>query len=179
MKYERDIHKLRRYTFLGQAASLLVFLFGVLSIILFFNPRLIGTPQEQQHYYRGQSVWLLTGISFLLFAIFCAIFAGGRSRRLIWILKNVEPEVMRLTIEIKHWSDSTDYYGILSGAEEKPLWKVSLYSPSWKVEVLAGEQVPVKVYIDTQRKRPAVIEAEGGLLWVGAASNNSFNRTRK
>ena len=175
MKYERDIQKLRRYTFLGQAASLLVFLFGVFSIILFFNPGLIGIPQEQQRYYRGQWVWLLTGVGFLIFAIFCAIFAGRRRRRLIWILNNVEPELMRLTIEIEHWSDSTDYYGILSGTEEKSLWKVSLYSPSWKVEALVGEQVPVKVYLDPRRKEPAVIETEHVLLWAGAASNNSFN----
>jgi hypothetical protein len=178
MKYERDIQKLRRYTFLGQAASLLVFLFGVISIILFFNPRLIGIPQEQQHYYRGQVAWLLTGICFPIFSIFCAIFAGRRSRRLIWILSNIQPKLMSLTIEVEHWSDSTDYYGILSGVEEEPLWKVSLYNPSWKVEALVSEQVPVKVYVDPQRKQPAVIETEHGLLWVGAVSNNSFNPTR-
>jgi hypothetical protein len=177
MKYERDFQKLRRYASLGQAASLLVFLFGVFSIILFFNPGLIGTPQEQQQYYRGQWVWLLTGISFLIFAIFCGVFAGRRWRRLIWILHNVQPEVMRLTIEIEHWSDSTDYYGILNGLEDEPLWKVSLYSPSWKVEGLAGKQVPAKVYLDPQEKKPAVIETEYGLLWAGAASNNSFNRS--
>jgi len=175
MRYEREIQKLRRYTLLGQAASLLVFLFGVLSIILFFNPQLIGIPQEQQQYYHGRWVWLLTGICFLIFAIFCSIFDGRRARRLIWVLNNVQPELMRLTIEIEHWSDSTDYYGVLSGASEKALWKVSLYSPSWKVEALAGEKAPVKVYIDPQRKEPAVIETEHGLLWAGAASNNSFN----
>ena len=178
MSYVRDIQQLRRYTLLGQAASLLVFFFGVFSIIIFFNPRLIGIPQEQQQYYQGQWVWLLTGIGFLIFAVFCSIFAGRHSRHLIWILRNVQPEPMRLTIEIEHWSDSTDYHGILTGLEDKPLWKVSLYSPSWKVEALAGKQVPAKVYLDPQRKRPAVIETEHGLLWAGAASNNSFNRTR-
>jgi hypothetical protein len=177
MSYVRDIQKLRRYTLLGQAASLLVFFFGLLSIIIFFNPGLIGIPQEQQHYYQGQWVWLLTGTGFLIFAAFCSIFAGRRSRHLIWILHNVQPELMGLTIEIEHWSDSTDYYGILKGLEDEPLWKVSLYSPSWKVEALAGKQVPAKVYLDPQRKKPAVIETEYGLLWAGAASNYSFNPT--
>jgi hypothetical protein len=179
MSYVRDIQKLRRYTLWGQAASLLIFFFGVLSIIIFFNPRLIGIPQEQQQYYQGQWVWLLTGIGFLIFALFCCIFAGRRSRHLIWILHNVQPELMRLTIEVEHWSDSTDYYGILRGVEEEFLWRVSLYSPSWKVEALAGKQVPAKVYLDPQGKKPAVIETEYGLLWAGAASDNSFNRSAK
>jgi hypothetical protein len=179
MKYERDIKNLGDYTFLGQAASLLVFLFGVFSIILFFNPGLIGIPRQQHQYYRGQWVWLLTGIGFLIFAIFCSIFAGRRRRRPIWILNNVQPELMRLTVEIEHWSDSTDYYGILSGAEEKYIWRVSLYNPSWKVEALAGEQLPVKVYIDPQRKEPAVIETEHGLLWARSASNNSSNQSTR
>ena len=175
VSYLRDVQKLRRYTFLGQAASLLVLFFGVISIILFLNPGLIGTPQEQQQYYRGQWVWLLTGICFLIFAIFCSIFAGRRSRRLIWILNHMRPELMRLTIEVEHWSDSTDYYAFLSAdeTEGKPLWKVDLYSPSGKVEALAGKQVPVKVYLDPKTKKPAVIETEIGLLWAGAVSNNS------
>jgi len=177
MSYVRDIQKLRRYTRLGQAASLLVFFFGLFSIIIFFIPGLIGMPREQQQYYQGQWVWLLTGIGFLMFAVFCSIFAGRRSRHLIWIWRNVQPEQMRLTIEIEHWSDSTDYYGILNGLDDEPLWKVSLYSPSWKVEALAGKQVPAKVYLDPQRKQPAVIETEYGLLWAGAAANNSFNPT--
>ena len=179
MSYLRDIRKLRRYARLGQAASLLIFFFGVFSIIIFFNPRLIGIPQEQEQYYVGQWVWLLTGIGFLIFAVFCGIFAGRRARHLIWILHNVQPELMRLTIEIEHWSDSTDYYGILNGLEDELLWKVSLYSPSWEVEALAGKQVPAKVYLDPQRKKPAVIETEYGLLWAGAASNNSLHPTAR
>ena len=177
MNYVRDIQKLRRYTLLGQAASLLVFLFGVLSIIVFFNPRLVGIPQAQQQYYQGRWVWLLTGICFLIFAVFCGILAGRRSRHLIWILHNVQPVQMRLSIEVEHWSDSTDYYGLLRGLGEETLWTVSLYSPSWKVEAPAGQQMPAKVYFDPQRKKPAVIETEYGLLWAGAASHNSSDPT--
>ena len=119
MAYSRDIEKLRRYNRLGQAASLLVFLFGVISIILFFNPTLIGIPQKQQPYYRSQWMWLLTGGGFLIFGILCSIFAARRSRHLIWIVNNVQPEPMTLTIETENWSDSTDYYAVLSVLRRK------------------------------------------------------------
>jgi hypothetical protein len=169
----RDIQKLRRYTLLAQATSLLVFLVGVISIILFFNPALIGTPQRQQDYYRNQWVWLFIGVCFVIFAILAIIFAARRSRRAIWILNNVEPEPMTLTIETENWSDSTDHYAVLSvdKANDKCEWRVSLYSPSWKVESLAGKKVSAKVYLDPKTKNPSVIETEFGLLWAGAVSS--------
>jgi hypothetical protein len=79
---------------------------------------------------------------------------------------------MTLTIEIENWSDSTDYYAVLTVDETEGLghWRVSLYSPSWKVEALAGKKVPAKVYLDPKTKYPSVIETELGLLWAGAIS---------
>ncbi len=169
----RDIQKLRRYTLLAQATSLLVLIVGVISIILFFDPGLIGTPQRQQNYYRNQWVWLFAGVCFVIFAILFIAFAARRSRRAIWIMENVEPEPMTLTIETENWSDSTDHYALLSvnEAHDKWEWRVSLYSPSWKVESLAGKKVPAKVYLDPKTKNPSVIETEFGLLWAGAVSS--------
>ena len=172
MRGVRGIKGLRRYTLLGQAVALLVLLFGAFSIILYFDAALIGTPQDQQGYYRGRWSWLLAGILLVIFAGFCGIVASRKSRHLIWILDNVKPEPMKVAIEIEYWSDSVDYYAILSTdrkeTEGKPLGKVSLYGPVWNVEVLAGRQVPAKVYLDPKTKKPAVIETEFGLLWVAA-----------
>ena len=85
---------------------------------------------------------------------------------------------MRLTIEVEHWSDSTDYHAFLSAdqSEGELLWKVGLHNPSGKVEALAGKQVTAKVYLDPKTKKPAVIETEIGLLWAGAASDNSTDK---
>lgn len=172
MRGFRGIKELRRYTLLGQAVALLVFLFGSFSIILFFDPALTGIPREQQRYYRGQWVWLLIGILFLIFAVLCGILASRKSRHLMWILNNVKPEPMKLAIETEHWSDSVDHYAVLSADGKETagnqLWKVSLYGPVWNVEVLAGRSAPAKVYLDPKTKQPAVIETEFGLLWVGA-----------
>lgn len=174
MQYASDIRRLRRHILLGDPALLLVFAFGVLSLMLFFNPGLIGTPQEQHQYYRGQFIWLLVGAGFLLFAIACRIFATKESRHLIWVYNNVRPNPMRLTIQVEPWADSINYYAILSSddSEEAPLWTVSLYSPTSTPDALNNKQVPVKVYLDPKTNAPAVIETEVGLLWAGATSKS-------
>ena len=176
MKYARDVHGLRRYIFISQAVSLLVFLFGLVSLLLFIQPSLVGTPVEQQASYRGDPIWLFVGIGFLLLATFFLIVPGRWSRRLLWILKNVKPEPMNLSIQIDKDSDHTSYFALLNADQEglmgEARWKVSLYPPSWDITVLQGRQVPVKVYFDPESKKPGVIETQQGLLWSMAGSGS-------
>ncbi len=169
MKYTRDIRRLRLYTLAGQVASVLMIIFGILAISLYINPSLIGTPLRQHRYYRGESVWLIFGISFVVFGSFFAIISAYWSRRLLWIWKNVSPQLMQLSIRIKKRSDSTDYQAILSNnAGQAQTWNVTLYSPAWPVEDLQGTTTLAKVYFDPKSQRPAVIETEEGLLWAMA-----------
>lgn len=169
MKYTRDIRRLRLYMITGQVVSVLIIIFGILAISLYLDPSLIGTPLRQHRYYRGESVWLIFGISFVLFGSFFAIISAYWSRRLLWIWKNVSPQSMKLSIRIRKSSDSTDYQAILSTyVGQEKAWHVSLYSPSWNVEDLQGTTVSAKVYFDPKSQRPAVIETEGGLLWAMA-----------
>ena len=174
MNYIRDINRLRRYIVLGQVVSLSIFLFGLASVILFFDPSLVRVPEAQRELYRGNWIWLLTGILFIIFAGVCIFIAGKWSRRLIWIYNNVKPEFMKISIEIDSDSDRTNYYAVLSAEQKEikgsPLWKVTLYSPGWDVELLTEKQVSAKVYFDPESLRPAVIETECGLLWRMAGS---------
>ncbi len=167
MRYSKDIYRLRRLTLLGQVITLLVLLFGLVSLTLFFNPSLVGVPEAQQDSYRGDWVWLATGIFFIMFAGFYSLVSVRWCCRLIWILNNVRPETMNLSIEIDSDSDSTNYYAILSAnqAKEHQLWKVSLLSPSWDVKSLTDKQIMAKVYLDPKSRKPSVIETEFGLLW--------------
>ena len=176
MKFARDVHGLRRYIFISQAVSLLVFLFGVVSLLLFFQPLLVGTPIEQQAGYRGNLIWLFIGTGFLLLATFFLVVPGRWSRRLLWILSHVRPQPMNLSIEIDKDSDHTSYSAFLSpdqaGIKPGPRWKVSLYPPSWDITVLQGMEVPVKVYFDPELNKPGVIETQQGLLWSMAGSGS-------
>jgi hypothetical protein len=165
MNFARDINSLRRYIVLSQFVSLLVFLFGLVSIILFVDPSLVNVPDHQTKLYRGHWLWLLTGILFIALSTACIFIAARWSRRLIWIYRNAKPQSMKLSIEIDSDSDGTNYYAILSGeSEETERWKVLLYSPKWDVRILP-EQAAAKVYFDPQSQRPAVVETDYGLLW--------------
>jgi hypothetical protein len=169
VKYTRDIRRLRLYMITGQVVSVLNIIFGILAISLYLDPSLSGTPLEQHQYYRGESIWLISGISFVLFGSFFVIISAYWSRRLIWIWKNVSPQSMLLSIRIKKSSDSTDYQAILNtNAGQEKSWHVIFYSPAWNVEELKGTTVSAKVYFDPKSQRPAVIETEGGLLWAMA-----------
>jgi hypothetical protein len=152
-----------------QAASALIIIFGILAIYLYIDPSLIGISLRQHRHYRGESIWLIFGISFVLFGILIIITSAKWSRRLRWIWKNVSPQPMQLSIRIQKRSDSTDYQAILS-ANSNPAkaWHVTLYNPSWHVEDLQGTTTLAKVYFDPKSQRPAVIETDYGLLWAMA-----------
>jgi hypothetical protein len=169
MNCTRDIRGLRRYMLLGQVVSIMVFLFGLLSLCLFVDPALVGIVGKEQGDYRGVPMWLFIGIAFIPFGLFCAIGFNKWSSRLVWVFRNIIPVPMNLSIEIDNGMDSTDYYAILSGdSGGEKNWRVSLYSPSWQVEKLQNQQVPAKVYFDPKSQRPAVIETTQGLLWARA-----------
>jgi hypothetical protein len=119
VKYTRDIRKLHRDMLVGQVVSVLVVIFGILAIFLYIDPALIGTPLEQHGYYRGNSIWLIFGISFVIFGIFFVIIGITWPRRLLWVWKNVSPQPMRLSVSIQESSDSTDYQAILSAKAGK------------------------------------------------------------
>src|SRR5262249_21089063 len=174
MKYVRDIRRLRRYAVVSQFVSLLVFLFGVASLLLFFDFLLPGLPNEQAKFYRGNWIWLLTGVLFIIFGGIFTITAGRWSRHLIWIYRNVTPQTMILNVEIDSDADRTNYYAVLSDESEESqreqLWKVAIYSPAWDVRRLAQDGMTAKVYFEPKTLRPAVIETEYGLLWSMAGS---------
>ena len=169
MNHTRDIWALRRYMLIGQLVSIVILLSGILSVCLSIDPSLIGIVGKQAYYYRGESIWLIVGIAFILFGIFFAIVSGKWSRRLLWIFQNIRSVQMNLSIKIRKGMDSNDYYAILSvdSATEKN-WRVSLYSPSWNVGELQDEIISTKVYFDPKSQCPAVIETTQGLLWAMA-----------
>ncbi len=169
MKQVRDIRKLRQYLFLGQAASLLVFLSGILSICLFSNPERVGIPQGQYGYYRGQWMWLCIGIIFAAFAVFWIVISEKNYHRLVWIFNNVQPEPMSLSLSIEKWTDSNDYTAILS-KNEISVWKVSLSPPFWQAESLTDRQISVQVYFDPKTNYPAIIKTEFGLFFAAVTS---------
>jgi hypothetical protein len=169
MKHVRDIRKLRQYLLFGQAASLLIFLAGILSICLFFNPEIVGIPQQEYGYYRGQWTWLCIGTIFPVLGVFWIVISEKNYHRLVWIFNNVQPEPMSLSLSIEKWTDSNDYTAILS-RDEISIWNVSLSPPFWQAKSLTDRQILVQVYFDPKTNYPAIIETEFGLFFVQVTS---------
>lgn len=180
MNHPADVSSLRRYIFLGQLISFLVLLFGLIAICLFFAPSLVRVPPFQTYLYQGHWMWLVAGILFVLFALYCSIVAGKWARRLMWIYRNVPPEAMRVSIEIDRGSDSTNYYAMLKPTTPSKQmitrWKVAVYNPSWNVELIRNEEVRARVYSDPNSGKPAVIETDFGVLWRMAGDGSVATR---
>jgi hypothetical protein len=182
MPHTRDVRGLRNYMLTGLIVSILMGLAGCASVILFFNPALLGIAAQHQFQYRSQSIFLFVGIGFVGFALLFVVILTRWSRRLLWIWRNTTPTPMHLLITINRSMELTSYRAILRlNANDAQDWSVRLYSPSWPVEDLQSLQhqtIQAKVYFDPHSKRPAVMETRLGLLWaMGGQSAHLKKRT--
>ena len=169
---DRDIRRLRRHTIFVRAAIILVFIFGLISLILYFDPSLLNTPVEQ---YKGDLVWLFIGMVFTVLAIFSFFLVGRWSRHLLWIVYHTVPRPMHLVLKVEEDSESTQYYAHLTPADNDPrnqrIWRIALWGPHHEnIMPIINRDIRGQVYFDPKSGRPAVIESEFGLLWAMAGS---------
>jgi uncharacterized membrane protein (DUF485 family) len=169
---DRDIRRLRRHIVLVRSAILLIFIFGLISFVLFFDPSLLNTPVEP---YKGKIAWLLLGTLFVAMAIFSFFLIGRWSRRLLWIVRHTVPRPMHLVFKVEEDSENTQYYAHLTPADNDPrnqrIWRIALWGPSHeKMKAMIGRDLKAQVYFDPKSGRPAAIESEFGLTWAMAGS---------
>jgi len=169
---DRDLRRLRRHTIFVRSIIILVLIFGIISFILYFDPFLINTPEEQ---YKGNLIWLIVGMVFVVFAVFSFFFIGRWSRHLVWIFHNVVPVPMNLVLKVEEDSEATQYYAHLTPIDMKmmnqKIWRIALWGPphqNGKTHI--GRDIKAQVYFDPKSGRPAVIESKFGLLWAMAGS---------
>jgi hypothetical protein len=172
---DRDFRRLRRHTILVKAVIILVLIFGIISLILYFDPSLINTPAEQ---YQGNLIWLVLGMVFVTFGVVSFFLVGRWARHLIWIFHNVIPVPMNLVLKVEEGSENTQYYAhltpIVINIPDQKIWRIALWgSPHQNMKTHIGRDIKAQVYFDPRSNRPAVIESEFGLLWamagIGAA----------
>ncbi len=170
------IARLKRRVFVGQAVSAAVLLFGVVSVILYAEPSLVGVTPDWYRFYKGQLIWLAVGLLFIGLGITWILLSHRRSRRAIWIYRNVAPVPMLLTLEIEEDSDSTTYYAVLRAAPDaRPRWRAWV-DPGFRARSLVGSDIPARVFIDPERNTPAVIQTDLGLLWANPWQDAALNR---
>jgi hypothetical protein len=150
-----SLKKFYRYLRLGQFASVGLFVMGCFFII--------GTQD---------TVLQVTGWIFILMGLVFIFAFNQRKQRLLWIYKNTSPISMKMKLEKKEDSDSTDYFAYLSQEinTSSAGWKTGLYTPSFNVQLFLNNENQVQVYFDPKNNNPAVIKTTQGLLWVMAGS---------
>jgi len=169
---DRDIRRLRRHNILVRSAILLIFIFGLISLILYVDPSLVNTPVEP---YKGQLVWLFLGTLFVILAVLSFFLIGRRSRRLLWIVYHTVPRPMHLVFKVEEDSENTQYYAHLTPADNDPrnqrIWRIALWGPTHEnMKAIIGRDIKGQVYFDPKSDRPAAIESEFGLVWAMAGS---------
>jgi hypothetical protein len=169
---DHDFRRLRRHTILVRLVIILVLIFGVISLILYFDPSLINTPEEQ---YKGNLIWLILGMVFVTFGVVSFFFVGRWARHLVWIFHNVVPVPMNLVLKVEEDSENTQYYAHLTPIDmnipDQKIWRIALWgSPRQNMKTHIGRDIKAQVYFDPKSSRPAVIESEFGLLWAMAGS---------
>jgi hypothetical protein len=172
MQVVRDICALRRYILFGYAASSLLLIFGMISLLLFTAPEIVLLPRDQQGAYRSNVVWLFVGLFFVAFALICILVSRRWSNHLVWIVRNIQPVKMKARIQVDSDADSTSYYAIISQNGADRSWRVDLYPPSWDVKRVVAEELTVNVYLEPASNTPAVLETEFGLLWRMAGNGS-------
>jgi hypothetical protein len=185
MTQQTSIATLRRYSFTAWSVSLLLILFGVLSLLLYFRPTVIGVEPGSTSIYEGNLTWLVLGALFVVSGMIFLSIAYRWPRHLLQVLSTQPAKPMRLKVEVEEDSDHTQYYANLtdSAADGDPKgWRVSLWAPSADMQKLVGRELSTKVYLDPRTAEPAVIEYVDGYLWamkgaVTASPASPFTRS--
>jgi len=169
MSHQTSIATLRRYSFIAWSASLLLIAFGVISLLLFIRPSLVGVHPGSTSSYEGNFFWLVFGALFVILGMVFLSVAYRWPRHLLHVLSTQPAKPMRLQIEVDEGSDHTQYYACLSddtaGASPKGL-RVGLWAPSPDIRNLIGHELNTTVYIDPKTAEPVVIEYANGYLWA-------------
>jgi hypothetical protein len=169
MSHSRSIATLRKYSIIAWSASMFLAAFGIVLLLLFVRPALIGVYPDSTSGYEGNPIWLVFGTLFVILGMISQSIAYRWPRHLLHVLSTQLAKPMRLQIEVDDGSDHTQYYACLSddtvGANPNG-WRVGLWSPSPDIRNLIGHELNTIVYIDPQTAEPAVIEYANGYLWA-------------
>jgi hypothetical protein len=169
MSRQTDIAVLRKYSAFAWSASLLVAAFGVVSLLLFVHPSLVGVQPSNGGTYQGNPIWLFFGGVLLVLGVIFQAIAYRWPRRLLHVLRTERAKSIRLQVEVEDSSDRTQYFALVSDDSVPPKrkgWRVDLWAPSDGTRDLAGRDLTAMVYFDPQTGHPAVIEHDDGYLWA-------------
>ena len=169
MTRQASIATLRRYSLIAWFVSLLLAAFGVVSLLLFLRPSLVGVDPGSARGYIGKPIWLVFGLLFVLFGVVFQITTYRWPRHLLRVLGTQSASPMRLCVEVEEDSDGTQYFARISNESvlsTRKCWRVGLWAPSRNTRDLIGRELGAMVYLDPKTAEPAVVEYADGYLWA-------------
>jgi hypothetical protein len=169
MSKEKCIRKLRWYSWLSQTASLLVFIIGTVSILLFSRPSILGVKAELLCEDQNQWIGILFGSIFVGLGTFFNLIVYRWPRVLLRILCTQPSSPMRFQLKAKKEGDRTQYYAYLTeptSTSDPSTWRIRLWAVSSEIEGWLERVCSVRVYRDPKTNIPAVIELEDMYLWA-------------
>ena len=175
MDQKREFSRLNIPSFRVGLASLAVILFGLVSLLLYVKPTVLGVAPKNAVEYQDRLVWLLAAILFLMLGLAYFRVAWRWSRRLKWIVRSQRATPMRLQFDVREDSDSTSYHALLYPPDEtsdRSGWRAALWLKPACAKADAGNQFDALVYFDPKSGKPAAIEYEHGFLWIMAGAGS-------
>jgi hypothetical protein len=162
---------------------LLLCAFGVVGLVLFIRPALVGVDVGSASQYQNNPIWLACGVVFVVLGVVFQSIAYRWPRRLLHVLRTQQPTPMRIKVDVEQNSDSTQYFATLASKDDGDCaehWRVRLWAPSQEVQGLVGHELSGTVYFDPQTAMPVIIEYRDVLLWAmkGAASRLTASAPR-
>jgi hypothetical protein len=169
LSQQASIASLRRYSFIVWSASLLLVAFGVVSLLLFIRPSLVGVDPSSISGYEGNPIWLVFGVLFIPLGMVFISIAYRWPRHLLHVLRTQQAKPMRLQVEVEESSDNTQYYACLSDdstGDNPKGWRVGLWASPRDTRGLVGHELRAMVFFDPRTEIPVVIEHANGYLWA-------------
>jgi hypothetical protein len=142
---------------------------GVLSIVLFIRPTLLGVASDAIGKYQGQCIWFGFGLVFMVLGVFFNTIAYRWPRGLLRILRTQPSTPMRLQLKVKEEHGGIQHYAYLnetSDHSEASAWRIRLWAVSSEAEGWLDRVCSVKVYRDPKTGDPAILELEDTYLWA-------------
>jgi hypothetical protein len=73
MSHQASIATLRKYSIIAKSASIFLAAFGVVSLLLFVRPSLVGVHPDSTSGYKGNPIWLVLGTLFVIPGMFSKV----------------------------------------------------------------------------------------------------------
>jgi hypothetical protein len=159
-----------RRILLAGAASLAVLLAGLVGILLYIRPSLVGVGPAAAADYQGRWIWLAAGLFLEACGAAFLYIALRWPLQLKRVVTSTRAQPMSVYIDVEEDSASTTCFAVIAPPGCSPAWRAQLWVYPPGIKQTAGQPCQCAVYFHPRLGRPAAVQHPLGMLWVIAGS---------